>query len=205
MRAPRGQAPAPASPAPRCARAAASAPAPAPSQAATASPRPRATSQAQWSATPDAAARVGVHGHRERKAPVQPLAVAAQRDERLEATGRRPARPRAACAAGRRASPTRPAPSRASGSTSCRRAPRQLEPVAPRARRRLRAASRSDDLRLYAGSLRRASLSFPHRSKLAALTRSTGSERPGPRGDRLSLRSRRLIRLTDSARSLNSV
>ena len=62
-----------------------------------------------------------------------------------------------------------------------------------------------DDLRRYAGSLRRASLSLPHRSKLAALTRSTGSDRPGPRGDMCILRSRRLIRLTDSARSLNSV
>ncbi len=69
-----------------------------------------------------AAAGVGVHGHRERQAAVQPLATATQRDERVQLPGRAPARPPRACAGARRSCPTTTAPSRASGSTSCPRA-----------------------------------------------------------------------------------
>ena len=151
-----------------------------------------------------AAAGVGPDRDGERDAAVQPLAVAAERDERLEATGLAPPgrEPRARPAGERLPPGEHPV-----GRLEVRAVvdpPRQLQPVAPQpgvACDRLEVR----DLRLYAGSLRRASLSFPQRSKLAAFTLSTGSEWPGPRGDRLSLRSLRLIRLTDSARSLNSV
>jgi hypothetical protein len=126
-------------------------------------------------ADPHAAARVGPHRDGQGDAAVQPLAVAAERDERLEATGVAPPRgdPRARPAG--QGLPPREDPIGRLEVRAVVDAPRQLQPVA------LQPGVACDrlevrDLRLYAGSLRRASLSFPQRSKLAALTLSTGSE-----------------------------
>ena len=136
----------------------------------TSSPRSSATSQAQWSPTPTPLPELAQTGTASGSAAVQPLAVAAQRDERLQAAGRVPpgGEPRARPAG--RASPTTASTqsgvwkyelssTRAASSSQSRRSP-----ASPASRLEVR------DLRLYAGSLRRASLSFPHRSKLAALT-----------------------------------
>ena len=134
-------------------------------------------------ADPDAAAGVGPDRDRERDAAVQPLAVAAERDERLEATRTGPSRRRAACAAGRPAPPTRRAPNRASGSTSCRRrAARQLQPVAPQPASPA-TASRSRDLRALCGQLatRLAQLSPEVEARRLDLVDRLGVARPARR------------------------
>ena len=92
----------------------------------TASPRSRGTSQPQWSAAPRAAASVDIHRNRDRQPPVQALAIAAQRHQRLQPARARAPRRHPGGAVGRRSSPTTPGPSRASGSTSC---PRNARPA----------------------------------------------------------------------------
>src|SRR5712691_7758738 len=57
----------------------------------------------------------------------------------------------------------------------------------------------------HAGSLRRVFRSFTNDRDAAALSLSRGSDEPGGRGDRPSLRSRLLIRCTSAARLQKSV
>ena len=159
-----------------------------PTHAATSSRRGRrGTSQPQWSAAPAPLPALTY----DREVHRQP-AVQAARGPRLRATSasRRPAGPRHVAdprgRARRRSSPTRPAPSRASGSTTSVQPQRELEPVAREAAERRRVLER-DDLgpahggarRRQAGSLRRASRSFDPRAEDRRLGAVDGLRRPG--------------------------